>query len=376
VEDMELRRYVNGIRVSSVRTGYCMKSDAQWYGCFQVSFSVSRAKIVVDSPASAPEIGAATYEVAAPNPQDQHADDMETETLTVELKNILDGVEDVSITIASAEDDFPLIAVSVGFEHLTGYAAEDIVGRNCRFLNTGSEMEPADRAGIRTALATGARFTTVIPNLRKDLSPFLNLLDLRTLEVGTQRLSGAPVRLVVGIQGEVDAGRNSAHWRAELPMLTARVREKIRQRLRERTRILATDSGATVTPHPEPFWVDDTEQPQFNSPEPLPSPAVLLPAPGSTTPIMRNGESPNPELHLQTNPFSPGVVATRPVAWTPEAVGAFLQHLDLSMYIDIFAAERVDGEVLLDLDPESCADLGVKKHHQKKLLRAIDKLRG
>ena len=28
-------------------------------------------------------------------------------------------------------------------------------------------------------------------------------------------------------------------------------------------------------------------------------------------------------------------------------------------YIDIFAAERVDGEVLLDLDPESCPDLGV-----------------
>ena len=51
-------------------------------------------------------------------------------------------------------------------------------------------MEPADRAGIRTALATGARFTTVIPNLRKDLSPFLNLLDLRTLEVGRKNDRG------------------------------------------------------------------------------------------------------------------------------------------------------------------------------------------
>jgi len=380
VEDMELRRYVNGVRVTSVRMPYRTEETTgkAWYGCFQVSFSVSRAKIEVDSPSRTLADGGAGPEVEEPNPQDQHTDDLETEYLTAELANILDGVEDISITIASAEDDFPLIAVSSGFERLTGYAAEDIVGRNCRFLNTGSEMEPADRMGIRTALATGARFTTVVPNLRKDLSPFLNLLDLRTLEIGTQRLSGAPVRVVVGIQGEVDAGRNSSHWRAELPGLTARVREKIRQKLGERTRILAMDSGATVAPHREPFWVDDTEQPEFNSPEPLPSPAALqgkvLESPSVESPQDAAGLS-TPALSIAVNPFSHGVVATRAVAWTPEAVGAFLLHLDLPMYVDVFAAERVDGEVMLDLDQESLADLGVKKHHQKKLLRAIDKLR-
>jgi PAS domain-containing protein len=246
-----IRRYVNGTLVTEVATEYGFGSDGSstWYGAFQVSFAVARASILVD-PVERPRA------LEMPEPRAAAQEDQETRTLTAELADILTGVQDVSITIATQDADFPLIAVSDGFETLTGYPREDILGRNCRFLNNGADMSDVDRNGIREALAFGSRFTAVIPNRRKDSTPFLNLLDLRTLEVGVSASEGQPVRLFIGIQGEVDAGRNSSHWRAELPRLVSRVRDQICWKLQDAAGSLSTQTGL-ITPHAQPFWVDE-----------------------------------------------------------------------------------------------------------------------
>eukprot|EP00752_Nemacystus_decipiens_P014642 g13039.t1 len=63
--------------------------------------------------------------------------------------------------------------------------------------------------------------------------------------------------------------------------------------------------------------------------------------------------------------------------WTKEDVGHFLTTLGLRQYRDAFAEAAVDGDFLLALDQNDCADvLGVEHAlHSKKLFLAIDKLR-
>lgn len=63
--------------------------------------------------------------------------------------------------------------------------------------------------------------------------------------------------------------------------------------------------------------------------------------------------------------------------WTKEDVGRFLTTLGLRQYRDAFAEAAVDGDFLLALNPNDCADvLGVEHAlHSKKLFLAIDKLR-
>lgn len=63
--------------------------------------------------------------------------------------------------------------------------------------------------------------------------------------------------------------------------------------------------------------------------------------------------------------------------WTTEDVGHFLTTLGLRQYRAAFAEAAVDGDFLLALSANDCADvLGVEHAlHSKKLFLAIDKLR-
>jgi len=355
-QDMRLRRSVNGKYVQEVQMPRKVL-DKPWYGCFQLSFSVSRAIVTHDSYREQKE--------ALPE------EEVPKTTLASVMALLVKDFVDVSVTMAmsSAELDYPLIAVSPGFEQLTGYSMGDIIGRNCRFLNTGSDMSVTDRMGIRAALAKEKRFTTVLPNLRRDSSLFLNLLDLRTLEVGKECKSEAPVRIVVGIQGEVDSGRSDAQWREELPALTAQIREDIRTRLARCSRVLTTEDGEFIEPHKQPFWLDEPVTQQ-----------MVSASSSNASPFVKPTSNPLAGMAAAPAPSAPSPCVapsgdTKPTKWTPAMVGQFLQSIDMPMYVDAFMTERVDGEVLLDLDEESMGDLQVKKIHRKKLLRAIEVLR-
>lgn len=76
--------------------------------------------------------------------------------------------------------DNPIIYASKGFIELTGYAREEIIGRNCRFLQSG-ETNPAAVEAIRMALAARVRFTIDLLNHRKDGSRFTNRLRVRPI---------------------------------------------------------------------------------------------------------------------------------------------------------------------------------------------------
>ena len=78
----------------------------------------------------------------------------------------------LSISDALREDD-PLVWVNGAFTRLTGYPAEDVLGRNCRFLQ-GADTDPIAVARIRTALDEQRAVATVIRNYRRDGTPFWN----------------------------------------------------------------------------------------------------------------------------------------------------------------------------------------------------------
>ena len=82
------------------------------------------------------------------------------------------------VTIADARrPDRPLIYANEGFERMTGYAAADVMGRNCRFLQ-GPDTDKAAMAEIRSALAENRECVVEILNYRKDGTTFWNRLSI------------------------------------------------------------------------------------------------------------------------------------------------------------------------------------------------------
>lgn len=73
------------------------------------------------------------------------------------------------------QPDNPIIYASPGAERLTGYRAEEMVGRNCRFLQ-GARTDPAKVNEVREAVRAELECSVEVINYRKDGTPFWNAL--------------------------------------------------------------------------------------------------------------------------------------------------------------------------------------------------------
>ncbi|WP_279597933.1 PAS domain S-box protein [Methylobacterium sp. J-067] len=71
--------------------------------------------------------------------------------------------------------DNPIVFANRAFLELSGYAAEELIGRNCRFLQ-GPGTDPAHVARIRDAVAARRDVVVELLNYRRDGSPFVNEL--------------------------------------------------------------------------------------------------------------------------------------------------------------------------------------------------------
>lgn len=73
--------------------------------------------------------------------------------------------------------DNPIVFANPAFCRLTGYEPEDVLGRNCRFLQ-GPDTDPAAVARVREAVALGEPLQIDMLNYRKDGRPFWNAMTL------------------------------------------------------------------------------------------------------------------------------------------------------------------------------------------------------
>ncbi|KAL7467680.1 hypothetical protein ACHAXS_007917 [Conticribra weissflogii] len=76
--------------------------------------------------------------------------------------------------------DNPIVFASPGFYELTGYTREQVLGRNCRFLQ-GTGTDPKSVDIIRTAIANGTDATACFLNYKADGTPFWNQLFVAAL---------------------------------------------------------------------------------------------------------------------------------------------------------------------------------------------------
>ncbi|WP_332812473.1 putative bifunctional diguanylate cyclase/phosphodiesterase [Sphingomonas sp.] len=71
----------------------------------------------------------------------------------------------------------PIVQVNPAFESITGYAAAEVIGKNCRYLQGSDRLQP-EIAEIRTALAERRACSVTLRNYRRDGTMFRNALRL------------------------------------------------------------------------------------------------------------------------------------------------------------------------------------------------------
>lgn len=102
------------------------------------------------------------------------------------IKNQAIDCAQTSIVISDAQqDDFPIIYTNMAFTELTGYSKEEVLGKNCRFLQGGNSDE-SNNTVIRSQLNKKAAFSNTLTNYKKDGSEFKNELTISpiTNEIG------------------------------------------------------------------------------------------------------------------------------------------------------------------------------------------------
>lgn len=96
--------------------------------------------------------------------------------LSVILDECVNGV-----TLADPDQyDMPIVYVNKAFEQMTGYAQEEIIGKNCRFLQ-GNEHDQEARYKITEAIKEKKVCVVTLRNFKKNGELFYNRLKITPL---------------------------------------------------------------------------------------------------------------------------------------------------------------------------------------------------
>ncbi len=116
-----------------------------------------------------------TRDITAHKRAEEAVQQAATENLRL-ARAVASASEGVIITDPNQPDN-PIIYVNPAFSQITGYQLEEVIGRNCRFLQ-GSDTDPQTLEQIRHCIAQRREFKATLLNYRKDGQPFWNELKI------------------------------------------------------------------------------------------------------------------------------------------------------------------------------------------------------
>ena len=137
------------------------------------------------------------------------------------LQLVVDASNDGIVVAEQEGDDNILIYANAAFERLTGYASDDILYQDCRFLQ-GSERDQAGLNAIRQAIREQRPCRQIIRNYRRDGSAFWNELSITPVFN-----EGDQLTYYIGIQKDVSEEVEAKQRVRELEAEVARLRDEI-----------------------------------------------------------------------------------------------------------------------------------------------------
>ncbi|MGV8859560.1 MAG: PAS domain-containing protein [Pseudomonas sp.] len=142
--------------------------------------------------------------------------------INAKLLQLVINASNDGIVVAEQEgDDNILIYANKAFETLTGYAVEEILYRDCRFLQADDRQQPGLEV-IRQAIASGQPCRQVVRNYRKDGSAFWNELSITPVFNEADQLT-----YFIGIQknvsAQIEAQQRVVELEAELALARAEI---------------------------------------------------------------------------------------------------------------------------------------------------------
>jgi PAS domain S-box-containing protein len=134
------------------------------------------------------------------------------------------------------QPDNPIIFCNEAFQKLSGYERDEIVGRNCRFLQ-GADTDPVCVQRIREAVNAGTSIDVDLLNYRKDGTTFWNALYLSPVrnEAGTIQFYFASQ---MDVTDRVEAQETITRQKEEIEREVEKRTSALKQALEEKTLLL------------------------------------------------------------------------------------------------------------------------------------------
>ena len=176
------------------------------------------------------------------------------QTSNESLRMLFSAVESarsgVVITDARLQDN-PIVYANPGFVQLTGYTVDEIVGRNCRFLQ-GKDQSQSEANVIRESLAAKKGCKVCLRNYKKDGSLFWNELIVSPVFSEAGELTH-----FVGIQNDIT---EVVQLRQQRDDFVSTLVHDLKNPLIASNRILAMINASQVTPEDQSLFLHKIQE--------------------------------------------------------------------------------------------------------------------
>ncbi|KAK3206126.1 hypothetical protein Dsin_020172 [Dipteronia sinensis] len=168
----------------------------------------------------------------------------------IDLATTLERIEKNFVITDPRLPDNPIIFASDSFLELTEYSREEILGRNCRFLQ-GPETDPATVRKIRDAIDNQTEVTVQLINYTKSGNKFWNLFHLQPM-----RDQKGEVQYFIGVQ--LDGSEHVEPLHNSIPVDTAKESEKLVRQTAENVDEAVRELPDANT-KPEDLWANHSK---------------------------------------------------------------------------------------------------------------------